>query len=172
MITVIGVIFILFACTAFTMRKILEQRRQIDTARDFVQAFSYLAGKMEFTLEPLPSLLDQAAQEGFGEAGNFFKILAQKLEDGSNKTLREIWKDTLYTYAQRLKLSPQTVRILKHVGSRLGQAASNIEIEILTCAGKELEEEILAREAEFSKNEKLLKSSGILVGILIVIFFL
>lgn len=172
MLTVLGTVFILFACVAFVMNKISQQRRQIEAARSFRQAFSYLAERMDFTLEPLPTLLRQAAQEDFGEAGEFIGELARQLTDGQNRTLSEIWHETLHTYAQRLSLTPATIRILKNVGSKMGQLAGMAEIENLNRADVELSEEIRRCEEDFSKNAKLLKSSGVLVGILIVILFL
>ena len=50
--------------------------------------------------------------------------------------------------------------------------AQNAEIEFLESTVKELDTEIKIKEAELSKNSKLLKSSGILVGIFIVIIFI
>lgn len=172
MLTVLGTVFILFACVAFVMNKISQQRRQIEAARSFRRAFSFLAERMDFTLEPLPSLLRQAAQEELGEAGDFIDELAKQLTDGQNRTLAEVWHETLRSYAQRLSLSPATIRILKNVGSKLGQLAGQAEIENLTRADAELAEEIRRCEEDFLKNAKLLKSSGVLVGILIVILFL
>lgn len=172
MLTVIGVLLILFSCTALAMQKIAREKEKTETARAFRRVFSYLAEGVEYTRSPLPSLLSQAAAEDFGEAEEFLWELVKGLSDGSKRTLEEVWRMSLRTYADKHHLTPCMRRILKNLGSGLGQLAAKAEIENLNCACRELDEEILRGEKEFSENAKLIRSSGVLLGILIVILFL
>lgn len=172
MIALLGAFFVIFACIAFAIKKLTEQSKAIENVRELKQALLYIAKKMEFDREPLPTLMNQLSKENAGDAAVFFYEVSKGLSDGKNRTLEQVWSEVLNTYIEKLNLSPATVRIMKNVGARLGKMAQNAEIEALGAAAEELDSEIYLAEKELSSNAKLLKSGGILVGILIVIIFI
>ncbi len=172
MLTVLGVILVLFSCISLAMQRLAKERKKNDLARDFRQLFSYLAEKIEYTQDTLPSLLQQASNEDFGEVKDFLAILTENLSDGNKQTLREAWQKSLQVYADKLSLTSHMRRILKNIGDCLGQLALRAEIENLNKACADLDDEIRRGEKEFAGNAKLIKSSGILLGILLVILFL
>jgi stage III sporulation protein AB len=170
MLTVIGIILVLFASAAFAIKRLLLKTNRIEKTRQIKRALSVLAERMEFTNRPLGELFEQLAIEE--ESKDFFAALLSGLQDGENRPLSEIWSEALGVYAAKESLSPKTVSVLSDVGSNLGKMSQKGEIEFLHIADKELEKEISKLEEDFEKNSGALKSSGILVGILIVILFL
>ncbi|MBQ4515939.1 MAG: stage III sporulation protein AB [Clostridia bacterium] len=172
MIAVLGAFFVIFACCAFAVKKITEQSKAIENIRGFKQAFLHIAKKMEFEAEPIASIMDKISKENYGETAEFFSEVSERLTDGTNGELAQIWNEVVNKYTKKLNLSPKTIRIINNVGTNIGKMAQNAEIEFLESASKELDCEIEAAESELSKNSKLLKSSGILVGIFIVIIFI
>lgn len=172
MLTVIGIILILFSCTALAMQKIIKEKEKTEIARAFRRLFSYLAEKMEFTQEPILPLLRQSSEVDLGEAEDFVKELIGRLSDGKGQTLGEAWQGSLHSFADKLNLTPCMRRILKNAGSGLGQIAAKVEIENLACVCRELDEEIARSEKEYAVNAKMIRSAGILFGILIVILFI
>ncbi len=172
MIAVLGVFFIIFACCAFSVKKITEQSKAIENIRGLKQAFLHIAQKIEFESEPMASLMDKISKENYGDVAEFFGEVSKKLTDGTNRELAQIWHEVVNEYIKKLNLSPKTVRIINNVGAKIGKMAQGAEIELLESASKELDDEIKFKETELSKNSKLLKSSGILVGIFIVIIFI
>ena len=172
MIVILGAFFVIFACVAFAMKKIGEQSKALENIRGLRQALIYISEKMNFEATPLPVLLSQITEEDFGAAAVFFTEVSKGLTDGKKRTLEQVWSESLNTYAKKLNLSHTTVRIMNNIGLRLGKMAQNAEIEALSSAQEELELQIRTAEKELSNNTRLLKSGGILVGILIVIIFI
>lgn len=172
MIAVLGAFFIIFACCAFSVKKITEQSKAIENIIDFKQAFLHIARKIEFESKPIALLAAEISKENSGDVAEFFGKVSEKLMDGNNSGLTQIWHKVVNEYTKKLNLSPKTVQIVKNVGMKMGKMARNAEIEFLESTVKELDTEIKIKEAELSKNSKLLKSSGILVGIFIVIIFI
>ncbi|MBR5157206.1 MAG: stage III sporulation protein AB [Clostridia bacterium] len=172
MTAVLGAFFVIFACGAFAMKKIAESNKAIENIRGLKQAFLHMAKKMEFESEPIASLMKKLSKEDCGDVAELFDKVSEKLTDGTNRELSQIWFEVVDEYAKKLNLSPKTIKIINNVGANLGKMAQNAEIEFLEAASDELEDEIKFAEAELSKNSKLLKSSGILAGIFIVIIFI
>lgn len=170
MLTIIGIILVLFACAAFALKRLLLKTNRIEKTRQIKRALSLLAERMEFTSRPLAELFEQLSKED--EAKDFFAMLMTGLKDGKNRSLSEIWGEVLEKYATGESLSLEVVSVLSDVGSNLGKMSPKGELEFLHIADNQLEKEISKLEKDFEKNSGALKSSGILVGILIVILFL
>ncbi len=172
MIALLGAFFVIFACIAFAMKKIGEQSKALENIRGLKQALIYISEKMNFEATPLPVLMSQISEDDFGDVAVFFTEVSKGLTDGEKRTLKQVWSENLNTYAKKLNLSHTTVRIMNNIGLRLGKMAQQAELEALRTAQDELELQISMAEKELSNNTRLLKSGGILVGILIVIIFI
>ena len=172
MLTVLGIILVLFSCIAFAVMKIAAAREKIGTTRQMRDVLKRMADQISFTMEPLPDILSRISQEELGETGEFLDELASQLKKSENRSLQEVWSSTLDGYAKRLGLSARTISILSGLGERLGRMSRDIELDNISYTIEELDGEIEAQQALFTKNEKLFRSFGVLVGILIVILFI
>lgn len=172
MLSVVGAILVLLACMALAMQKLAKEKQKNNLMRDFQQLFRYLSEKMAYTQETLFSLLQQAKEEHFGETEAFLQILICELSDESAQTLKEAWEKSLRQYTNLFRLTPCMRKILREVGNHMGQLVLSAEIENLNRACSELESERKRGEKELVGKTKLIRSAGILFGMMLVILFL
>ncbi|MBQ3554522.1 MAG: stage III sporulation protein AB [Clostridia bacterium] len=171
MLTVIGIVLVSGACIGFVMQQIGKQKRRLRAMGDFSRLLSELAKSMDFTGETLPNILKELASEE-GEAADFAELLVSELSKEEPKPFFELWKQSLEKVNERLSLGAEALSILHHAGKRLGTQAKDEEISGLNKAALALKEQMEKEEESFLKNEKLLKSSGVLIGLFIIILFI
>ena len=90
MLTVLGIILVLFSCIAFAVMKIASARERIGTTRQMRDVLKRMADQISFTMEPLPDILSRISQEELGETGEFLDELASQLKNSENRSLQEV----------------------------------------------------------------------------------
>lgn len=171
MLTVIGIILVSGACIGFVMQQIGGQKRRLRALGDFCRLLSEMAKAMDFTGETLPNILKELASEE-GEAARFADLLSSELAKEEKESFYELWKLSLDRVNKNISFRPETLHILTQAGKRLGTQAKEEEISGLKKAASALQDQLEKEEVSFLKNAKLLKSSGVLIGLFIIILFI
>ena len=164
MIKLLGITFIIFSCVAISRIKIKAAVSSLASLRLLIGELKEMADSISFYKKPLPEIIASLKDR---EDDIFFKKVF--LHSESEKTIPMAWENALI---QDDLLPENAKKALNALGRNIGNNDANQETEnIHFCIG-ELENILVETNTSAQKNTKMLKSLGVLSGILIVILFI
>lgn len=172
MLKLIGAIFVICACSALSLKHIIKKHRTILALRELTDTLAEIKRAISFSLEPLPSIISRLSKEASANANAFIHHLNHLTEEGEPIPLGTSWKQAFEEFAREYALPGQTKNIMNTLGDSLGKMDSETERDRLAEAILHLTKLADTAETEHRKNEKMIKSLGVILGIFIVILFL
>lgn len=168
MLKIIGAAFIFAACTLLgyqLSRHLSERPRQL---RYFKTALQALEAEIMFGHIPLQEAAKRLAKQMPKPISLFFDNFSNNLQI-EEATVKYAWANSLKSIGSLLALQSKDIEILEQFGETLGkhdrfQQQKQIALT-MTHLEREENEALLAQ----SKYEKMIKSLGVLVGLLLII---
>ena len=168
MLKLIGAVFIFAACTILgyqLSRHFSERPRQL---RYFKTALQALEAEIMFGHIPLQEASKRLAKQMPKPISLFFNNFSDNLQI-EEATVKHAWADSLKSISSLLALQSKDIEILEQFGETLGkhdrfQQQKQIALT-MTHLEREENEALLAQ----SKYEKMIKSLGVLLGLLLII---
>ncbi|MCL1632560.1 stage III sporulation protein SpoIIIAB [Sporolactobacillus sp. CPB3-1] len=171
MIKIIGSLLILFSSTAIGL---LLARRYRDRPREIRQwrsALQSIEAEIVYGRVPVDQLADDLSRQMPVPLSDFFTLLKELL-DGQDLPLQDAWIRAVHQFWTRTSMKQPEKEIILQFGSTLGaEDAENQQRHIQLALAHLAREESDARQAQKS-NEKMMRSLGVLTGVLIVLLFL
>ena len=164
MIKLLGTIFILFSCIAFSLNKIKTSVSSLTALRALINSLKEMADHISCRKMPLPEILSLLAER---KDDIFFKKVISCLE--TDKSFSHAWEKAL---TEDILLPEDAKKTLYVLGRNLGSRDAYQENEDIRFCISELENIYKEQEKATQKNSKMLKSFGVLSGLLIVIMFI
>lgn len=151
------------AARHFTERT--RQLRQLKVALQSLEA-EIMYGHMPLAdaAKNIASQLDKPLNWFFEEFATKLRKAEESVKDAWNSSLDEIWKNTALKKAE--------LEILKQFGETLGQHDRSTQQKHIILALTHLEREELDARDRQAKYEKMVKSLGLLTGLLLVILLM
>jgi stage III sporulation protein AB len=166
---IIGIILILSTSTliGFALaRRYRERPRQL---RQLVTALQSLESEIMYGLTPVFDAASHLVEQLPRPANSFFSELVTLLDKRDGRSLTELWSETTEHFWAQSALKQTEKEIWKQFGQTLGQSDRDNQKKHIQLAIAHLErEETEARLAQ-QQYEKMIKSLGVLGGLLIVL---
>ena len=166
----IGALFIISGTTliGFLISKTYITR--VELLKDLQTALKILETEISYGINPLPQAFANLEEDFAGELENFFAIAKKELLAGL--TSEQAWLKAVNVLAARTVLLSEDVKILKDLAYNFGQTDIQQQLKYLELAHDKLATAIEKALEQRDKNVKLLRYSGILIGLLIIILIL
>ncbi len=172
MLKLLGAMLVIGSCFAFAVKTVQKRRESLKALKELHRLLTELAQQIAFSLEPLPSLLNRLEKDEAAPAPEFLQRIKTFLTKDEKKPLSEIWQMALEGYAKEKRLPEKGVKLMKLLGTSLGQMDVETELNRLNCSADALKQLLEDMEKEQAKTEKTTETIGVLLGISIVIFLI
>lgn len=121
---------------------------------------------------PIPAIMQKVGNKTKKEIGNIFLFAADLLNLNSGQTFDEIWHNAVTQGAKHTCLSREDVDLLLSLGKNLGISNCKDQMKHIRLIQEEFKRHYELALIEQSKNTKLFKNLGFLLGMAIVIIVL
>ena len=161
-------IFLILILTGSTSIGFLLSKKYSDRARELLSLsnlINILQNKIKFTHKPLGEILEEIGniKENSGITAIFSKT-AQKL---TNKKFEIAWSEAISEQTFFLNLKTEDIHLIKSLGNVLGKTDIEGQMSEINQFQLLLKTQIKNAEEESSKNAKMYKSLGTIIGLAI-----
>ncbi len=169
MIFVKILILILVFGSSFSIGKLIAGKyiNRVKELKEMKSALNIFETKIKFTYESVPEIFEQIGNQMEGNIGSVFKESSKKMKDVS---AGEAWIQSIEKTESNL--NKEDKEILKKLGKLLGRIDADGQISEIELVSNFLDTQIDIAENERSKNEKMYKTLGGIIGLTLVIIFI
>lgn len=169
MIQLIGAVLILFAGTMIGFQqasRLADRPRQL---RQLSHALQRLETEIGYGYTPLPEAISRIADVTSKPISNLFRLVSEGIAQSDELSLRESWEKTIAQYWSTTAMKKAEQAVLLRLGSALGISDREDQVKHLRLAMLQLKSEEETAKEEQTRYEKMWKSLGILIAVLVVI---
>ncbi|CAM3963661.1 stage III sporulation protein AB [Paenibacillus alkaliterrae] len=169
MIKLLGAVLILFAGTMIGFQqaaKFAERPRQLS---QLAHALQRLETEIGYGHTPLPEALERTAMAAPEPLATLFRKAAGGIVEAENLTFRDSWEQAVKSQWSATSMRSNEQAVLIRLGSTLGISDKEDQIKHIRLALLQLKAEEDAARDDQGRYEKMWKSLGILIAVLIVI---
>ena len=163
-IIILGLILIL--CTYIGILKAKSYDNRVLELKKIKSALEVLKSKIEFTYEPIKDIFEEISKIVYSEKQNIFQ---ETLKNMNNHNVTDSWNKAIEEEARLVEEDKNTIKLF---GKLLGKTDKAGQINEINVTSKLLDSLIEKAEQEKSKNYKLFKTLGTVVGIGICIILI
>lgn len=169
MIFVKILILILVFGSSFSIGKLIAGKyiNRVKELKEMKSALNIFETKIKFTYESVPEIFEQIGNQMEGNIGSIFKESSKKMKDVS---AGEAWIQSIEKTESNL--NKEDKEILKKLGKLLGRTDADGQISEIELVSNFLDTQIDIAENERSKNEKMYRTLGGIIGLTLVIIFI
>lgn len=169
MIFVKILILILVFGSSFSIGKLIAGKyiNRVKELKEMKSALNIFETKIKFTYESVPEIFEQIGNQMEGNIGSVFKESSKKMKDVS---AGEAWIQSIEKTESNL--NKEDKEILKKLGKLLGRIDADGQISEIELVSNFLDTQIDIAENERNKNEKMYKTLGGIIGLILVIIFI
>lgn len=171
MIKLLGAVFIIVSTTWAGLeaaRHLTERPRQLRLLKVALQS---LEAEIMYGHTPLAEATKNIAKQMDKPLTWFFESFSYKLEQAS-LTVKQAWQESLDEVWQSTAFKKAELEIMKQFGETLGQHDRHTQQKHIQLAMTHLEREELEARDKQVRYEKMVKSLGVLSGLLLIILLM
>lgn len=170
MIKIIGTLMVFLSCALMGFELSARLKKRTDTLKEIKSILEIILRDVSFLKTPVYEIFTNAGRKRKSGAGELFLSLGERLL--KNPDLKEsVTEDELNKKRSSLCLSKSDIAVLLDILNSLGTGDSLCQKNMLSSGILSIESLISESEENLKKNEKTYKSSGVLLGIFIVVLF-
>lgn len=164
----ITILFLVF-CSSLSIGILIASRyaNRVKELKEMKSALNIFETKIKFTCDSVPEIFDEIGLQMGGNIGNIFEISSKKMKELS---AGEAWVQSIE--GTESNLNKEDKQILKKLGKMLGKTDMEGQISEIKLVNNFLDTQIDIAEGEKSKNEKMYKTLGGIIGLTLVIIFI
>lgn len=166
MIKIFASILIVFSCTALSFKKIVTEKSYIASLKSLIMCLNQMADNIMFFKRPLYEIIESLRKHNDDV---FFKKVFFHLSTNEKITIPDAWEKAL---EEKLPLCDDAKDSLLVLGKQLGTKTPQQESESISYCIHSLENILCENEQICKKNTKMIKSFGVLFGVMIIILFI
>lgn len=159
------IIFGLSTSIGLAIGKMFDNR--VKELREFRNILNIMKTKIKFTYEPLKEIFSQIAKDNISNVEKIFGQMANQIE---YKKTQYVWEECIQN--ADISINQEDKDILKKLGRLLGQTDVEGQISEIEVTESFLETQITKAEEAKSKNQKMYKTLGVVVGLVFVIILI
>lgn len=165
----LGGVLIFAASTMAGFRMANRYAERPKQLRHFVSALKVLETEIFYAATPLPEACARIAARMPAPVGEFFQKIADKLRDGRGLTGDGAWQEALDDMRGQLILKEQDRDVLRQFGRTLGASDRSDQIKHIHLGVAHLTAEETSAREDQSRNEKMWRYLGALLGLAVLI---
>lgn len=161
-------LFLIFGSTlsiGFIIAKKYSNR--VKELKDMKNALNIFETKIRFTYESVPEIFAYISGQMDKTVSNIFQTSCEKMKE---KPAGQAWMESIDEVDSNMNLEDKT--ILKSLGKLLGKTDAEGQISEIQLVNSFLDGQIDIAESERTKNEKMYKTLGGVIGLTIVIILI
>lgn len=169
MIKLLGAVLILFAGTMIGFQqaaRFAERPRQL---RQLAHALQRLETEIGYGHTPLPEALERTAEVSPAPLSELFRTAASGVWQSDEITFRESWEQAVNQQWPHTSMRAGEQAVMLRLGSTLGISDKEDQMKHLRLALLQLKAEEDAAKDDQGRYEKMWKSLGVLIAVLVVI---
>lgn len=167
----IGAIFIIMATSWAGINAAKRYRERTRQIRQLKVALQTLEAEIVYGLTPLYEAAEKIAAMITYPLSDFFLTFSEKLAEGSQSVPRA-WNESIAEIKPMMNLEKNELQILEQFGATLGQHDREHQQKQIRLTLLHLDKEEAEAKDEQVRYEKMMKSLGVLGGLLVVILLI
>lgn len=170
MIKLIGSILLMGGASLIGFSAAAHLQARVRCLSAFAGAVAQMKRELSFRLSPTPRLFGELARSAQPPARGFFALCAAGLEQLGDRTLPEIWRESLDKSG--LPLEEDELQSLLELGETVGRYDGQGQLEALTLTGDRLERYLQRAAEEQARLSKVYRALGVSAGAFLLLVFL
>lgn len=166
-----SILIIILGCS--TSIGFLISKKYVDRVkelREIETAINLIKNQIEFTHKPLLEIFEEISNIIYNTSIScFFLNVSNKIK---NEKCNIAWNEAIDLEQRNLNLNNKDIDLIKKLGQTLGKTDIDGQISGINQFLEVLKLQILDADVERKKNEKMYKSLGTIVGLVIVIILI
>lgn len=166
-----GISFLLIFLTSSKIGYIIanKYKNRLNELKEMKNALNMLKTKMKYTYETIPDIFEEISKNTNEKISRIFK---KALENMNNKKLDagHAWREAIIT--SKTDLTEEDRQVLINMEKLLGKTDLEGQVGDIELTSNFLDVQIEKAEKEKTKNEKLYKTLGKIIGVTIVILLI
>ena len=166
-----GISFLLIFLTSSKIGYIIanKYKNRLNELKEMKNALNMLKTKMKYTYETIPDIIEEISKNTNEKISRIFK---KALENMNNKKLDagHAWREAIIT--SKTDLTEEDRQVLINMEKLLGKTDLEGQVGDIELTSNFLDVQIEKAEKEKTKNEKLYKTLGKIIGVTIVILLI
>lgn len=164
----IFMLFMIFLASSLVGKTVAgKYKNRLIELKEFKNALNIFKTKIKFTYEPIPEIFDEITQNSSKNVGKAFALARENLK---TETAGEAWKDAILNSETNLKEEDKAT--LTMLSKLLGESDVEGQVSQIDITLNFLDKQIEEAEDEKTKNEKLYKKLGTIMGLALVIILI
>lgn len=135
--------------------------------KEMKNALNMFETKMRFTYESIPEIFPEIAEKIDGSIGKIFEMAIEKMEEMS---AGDAWNESIEKIEN--SLTQEDKKVIKSLGRMLGKTDIEGQISEIELVSHFLDTQIELAQQERRKNEKMYKTLGGVIGLVLVIILI
>lgn len=164
-IIIYSFIFLSSSLIGILISKKYENR--VNELKEFKNALNIFKTKIRYTYEPIPEIFIEISKNIDSNISGVFRLAANKMD---RFTAGEAWNIALKL--EDLNINQEDKTALSSLGKLLGKTDIQGQLNTIEMTADFLDEQIRKAEIQKSKNEKMYRALGMIVGLSIVIILM
>lgn len=156
--------FIFLSCSLIGILFSKKYVNRVNELKEFKNALNIFKTKIRYTYEPLPEIFREISENVNSNIGTVFSQAVGKMDV---LTAGEAWN--LALKVDTLNIDDEDRNVLKGLSKLLGKTDLEGQLNQIEMTSDFLDEQIKKAEIKRSKNEKMYRTLGMIMGIAIVI---
>ncbi|MFW6238496.1 MAG: hypothetical protein ACOCZM_02405 [Bacillota bacterium] len=167
----LGAVLVLISGSATGWLLAAKYQARVRSLRRLQTAVNMLDSEIRYSQTLLSRALLKTAAKAGKPAGELFQKAGKKLEEKRERIFSQVWTGIIEDQAASYHLTREDQEILLEWGQQLGGTSLADSGKVNDIAIKRLQEAEARARSESEKKVKLLRYSGVLISLLMVILF-
>lgn len=169
MLKLLGAMLILLAGTLVGFYQASQLSRRPKQVSELIRLLQRLETEIVYGFTPLPEALRQTGRSGTPPVGTLFLNTAAELAKPDGRSVQTIWEQTVTLSWRHTSMKVSEREVLLQLGHTLGLTDREDQVKHLRLAVSQLQGEAEYAREEQQRYERMWKSLGVLMGLLVVI---
>ncbi len=169
-IKILAAIFIILAGFMFGLNISEYQKIRMNELNDIKKAFLILKSQINYSLESLPTALNNISKKSNKPINTIFETISKRLIEKDKRGIAKIWEQEFK--CSSTNLSKEDIETISDFGKVLGSLDRKLQTDNINIIINYIDKtvEFIANKNE--QESKMYKSLGVLAGILLVILMI
>jgi len=169
MLKLFGAVLIVLAGTLAGLQRASQYADRPRQIRSLIAALQRLETEIMYGYTPLPEALRRIGNQSRGPVQLFFMTAAEEMSPPNNRSAQDAIDTSMELHWKNTAMKAAEKEIIRQLSCTLGTSDRSNQTTHITLALQQLNQEELSAREDQGKYEKMSKSLGLLLGVLIVI---
>ena len=168
-INAVGAVMVFISSTLVGYYLSLRNDFRATDLHELKRALVILKSEIEFAVNVLPLAFENIASKTQGDVSRFFKAVAVELALNSGTVIAQIWQQKAEVELRISNLLPEDIEQVVQFGKTLGYLDTSLQLRGIDILIQYINKTITELEVESTKNKRMLRSLGVIGGLVVVV---